>query len=376
MGRGCRARRCHWHGLEVGPERELGIDQLLLAVGGVEDEDAGREAHGQGEDHDDARSRRGARGQRVTGECAARAEQATEDSIETAAASKERPDDAQEQEGPTGPQQQRSHERGQGQGDGRVPFRVQDRVDPGASRHHVDDRADDEREDIEIEPLPQRSPAPLQLLASGHDLLAQLCPQRKDGREGRQDRAQDDRDQRRTNEGLGRAGRGELGAEERESDRRPENDPERGSSQGRQDRRAREDVAELSSVRATGAQQRGVATGCIGGRVGGQARQRERQEDSGQGQEDEQDLAPGEIAGERFQGRARVIDPLERPRALLFNAAADGVEPGLGRDRVTRKLGMIELHVQLAADCRVRGEDGRRACGTATCGCRIGRRGR
>ena len=65
-------------------------------------------------------------------------------------------------------------------------------MDAGAPGDDVDDGPDDERQAIEVEALPQWRTVPLQLLAARGDLLAQLYPQRQDGRKGRQDRGQDD----------------------------------------------------------------------------------------------------------------------------------------------------------------------------------------
>ena len=119
-----------------------------------------------------------------------------------------------------------------------------------------------------------------------------------------------------------------------------------------------------------------MATGCIGGRVRGEPGQGEREKNPRQGQEDEQDLAPGKVLRERLERRARVIHPHEAAGALALDASADSVEPRLGGDRVARELRVIELNVQLAADRRVRCEDGRgHTWGSRADGGRI-RRGR
>ena len=102
-----------------------------------------------------------------------------------------------------------------------------------------------------------------------------------------------------------------------------------------------------------------MAAGRIGGRIGRQSGQCECQEDAGQGQEDEQDLAPGKVRRERFERRACVIDPPEVSRSLLLDPPPDRIEPRLGSDRVARKLRMLELNMQLASDRWLGCEDGR-----------------
>ena len=205
MRDGRRGRRVAGNSLDVSPERELCVDPLLLEVGRIKDEHAGSEAHGQGKDDDGARGSHRARGQGSTRELAPWTEQATQGASQATATPEERSDHAQEQQGSAGPEEKRRHERRQREGDRRVPFCVQDRMDPRASRENVDQGARDERQDIQVEALPQRSTVPLQLLAAEGDLLTELSPQRQDGRKGRQDRGQDDRDCPTPEECLGRS---------------------------------------------------------------------------------------------------------------------------------------------------------------------------
>ena len=174
---------------------------------------------------------------------------------------------------------------------------------------------------------------------------------------------------------LDRAGRRRAPRRtEAEPDSRTDDGPEDGADERGHGRRADEHRPKLRPGGAAGPQQRGVASGRVGGRVGRQPGQGERKEDAGQRQEDEQDLAPGEVRRERLEGRARIIDPDEASGALALDAAADGVEPGLGGDRIAGQQRMIEPDVELSTHGGVRREDGRgRARGAGARGRRVGR---
>ena len=144
-------------------------------------------------------------------------------------------------------------------------------MDPRTSGDDVDDGADHERQQVQVQALPQGSTIPLQLLAAGRDLLAELGSQGQHGSKGRQDGGQDDRDDRRPDDGVGQTGRGKRRAEEGEPDGRAECDSERGSDQRCQDRRVHEQGPQLPMSRSAGPQQRGVATSRIRRRVSGKS---------------------------------------------------------------------------------------------------------
>ena len=68
-------------------------------------------------------------------------------------------------------------------------------MDACATGDDVDDDAGRDRDEVQVSAFPQGAPDPLEFLASGHDVLAELAAERKVGREAGQDRGQDDRDE-------------------------------------------------------------------------------------------------------------------------------------------------------------------------------------
>ena len=133
--------------LEVGAEGELGVDALLLAIGRVEDEDAGREGDGEREHDDRPRRGSGPGRQRSSGQLAARTQDSLEPAGEAAASGHDSLAEPEEQQRAAGPEQQRRKERRQRDRHRGVALDTDDGMDPAAHDPVDDDRGHD-REDV------------------------------------------------------------------------------------------------------------------------------------------------------------------------------------------------------------------------------------
>ena len=168
--RSCASRPCvrdrpgRRGGGDVGAERELGVDVGLLVVGGGEDAEAHAEREQQ-PDHDEAAVDRCARAGRhwragTRAPCRARA----------AGGAWQRPTQrppaqTHEQQRRAEPQQRRGEEHVHRQRQRGIGVRVDDGGEPGAGGQPVDQAAHRERDEIEVQPLPQRT-APAQRAAT------------------------------------------------------------------------------------------------------------------------------------------------------------------------------------------------------------------
>ena len=183
------ARR--WSRPQVGSEGQCGIDQLLLPIGRIEDQHARGEGDRQREQDDRPRAaagredsdraassppgpsaRRSSRLSRALRRIAISARRSSRNAVPT-----------QIRKGATKVTAQR---------DRRIAFGVQDRVDPRSANEDEHGCARGERDDVEIQPLPERRARALDLATATDQLDAKLAAQRGNRGGGRQDgRGQD-----------------------------------------------------------------------------------------------------------------------------------------------------------------------------------------
>ena len=105
-----------------------------------------------------------------------------------------------------------------------------------------------------------------------------------------------------------------------------------------------------------------MASGGVGGRVGSEAGDDHGQGDSGQREEEEENLPPEQIASDRFEARHGVVDDRVPTCAGPIDAAPDGVKPTLRRDRISWDLGGVVAEQDLPFDGWHSTADRRRAC--------------
>ena len=341
---------------DVGTEGQLCVDARLLVVRRGEDAEVDAERE-QERDHDEAAVDRSAAPARTDEQEArprarASARRAAGEPGERAAAQ------PHEQQRRPEPEQGRPEEHVHGEGQRRVRVRVDDRREPGARGECVDEPGAGEREQVEVEALPERFPlascaAPCVAHAPAEDreARAHACGERARDRERDADPKGDERASAADTAAGAREVHREQGAPR--SERAGQKTEEKAL-----DPRETEQVPPRSSART---QQREVPAVALHRSQRGEVRQAERDERAWDGEHDVERLGVERIAGRTREAVAEVVDELHAAGERSLDPVPSLRRPLERSRRASAERMRIDLGLHLPLDARLRSGDRRGA---------------